>query len=196
MSAEKAALRRAIRARFPGKAQRDAQSERICHAIAQSPLFYCANVIGGYMPMAREADITPLLRLALAQGKTLLLPKVEGTRQLSMRRIDSLSALVCGAYGIAEPPADSPVVSPDTMNLLLTPLEGIDPAGIRLGKGGGYYDALLPLKNGVALGCALPWQWVAQVPRESWDIPLDACTDGEEIRYFAADKVRCQYHER
>lgn len=190
MSAEKAALRREIRARFPGQTQRDEESARMCDAIAKSDLFRRARVIAGYMQMAREADIAPLLHLTLDTGKTLLLPKVEGAQRMTMRRVNSLSALIPGAYGLAEPAADAPVVSPDTIDLLLTPLEGIDPSGTRLGKGGGYYDALLPLKNGIALGCALSWQWVAYVPRESWDMPLDACMDGEEIRFFRGREKR------
>ena len=32
------------------------------------------------------------------------------------------------------------------------------------------------------------WQWVDDIPRESWDIPLGACVDGEEIRYFSGGK--------
>ena len=40
----------------------------------------------------------------------------------------------------------------------------------------------------LVLGCALPWQWVDDIPRESWDIPLGACVDGEEIRYFSGGK--------
>lgn len=195
MSAEKAALRQAIRARYPGKSQRDTESAKLCAVIAQSDLFRCAKVVAGYVPMAREANVLPLLRLVLKSGKTLLLPKVEGARQMTMRQICDLSALIPGAYGIPEPPEDAPVVLPDAIDLLLTPLEGIAPDGTRLGKGGGYYDALLPLKNGIALGCALPWQWVAHIPRENWDIPLDACVDGEKIRYFTDRKV-CKNHER
>ena len=188
MSAEKAALRKAIRARYPGKNQRDAESARLCAVIAQSGLFRRANVVAGYVPMAREADIMPLLRLTLDWGKTLLLPRVEGARQMTMRQICDLSALIPGAYGIPEPPESAPILLPDAIDLLLTPLEGVAPDGTRLGKGGGYYDGLLPLKNGIALGCALPWQWVDDIPHESWDIPLDACVDGEEIRYFSGGK--------
>lgn len=188
MSTEKAALRKAIRARYPGKNQRDAESARLCAVIAQSDLFRRANVVAGYVPMAREADIMPLLRLTLDLGKTLLLPRVEGARQMTMRQIRDLSALIPGAYGIPEPPESAPILSPDAIDLLLTPLEGIAPDGTRLGKGGGYYDGLLPLKNGIALGCALPWQWVDDIPRESWDIPLGACVDGNEIQYFSGGK--------
>ena len=127
MSAEKAALRKAIRARYPGKNQRDAESARLCAVIAQSDLFRRANVVAGYVPMAREADIMPLLRLTLDLGKTLLLPKVEGARQMTMRQICDLSALIPGAYGIPEPPESAPILSPDAIDLLLTPLEGVAP---------------------------------------------------------------------
>lgn len=130
----------------------------------------------------------PLLRLTLDLGKTLLLPRVEGARQMTMRQICDLSALIPGTYGIPEPPESAPILSPDAIDLLLTPLEGVAPDGTRLGKGGGYYDGLLPLKNGIALGCTLPWQWVDDIPRESWDIPLGACVDGDEIRYFSGGK--------
>ena len=85
MSVEKAALRKAIRVRYPGKNQRDTESARLCAVIAQSDLFRRANVVAGYVPMAREADIMPLLRLTLDLGKTLLLPRVEGARQMTMR---------------------------------------------------------------------------------------------------------------
>ena len=129
MSTEKAALRKAIRARYPGKSQRDAESARLCAVIAQSDLFRRANVVAGYVPMAREADIMPLLRLTLDLGKTLLLPRVEGARQMTMRQICDLSALIPGAYGIPEPPESAPILLPDAIDLLLTPLEGIAPDG-------------------------------------------------------------------
>lgn len=68
------------------QSQRDAESARLCAVIAQSDLFRRANVVAGYVPMAREADIMPLLRLTLDLGKTLLLPRVEGARQMTMRK--------------------------------------------------------------------------------------------------------------
>ena len=140
MSTEKAALRKAIRARYPGKSQRDAESARLCAVIAQSDLFRRANVVAGYVPMAREADIMPLLRLTLDLGKTLLLPRVEGARQMTMRQICDLSALIPGAYGIPEPPESAPILLPDAIDLLLTPLEGVAPDGTRLGKEIRYFS--------------------------------------------------------
>ena len=143
MSTEKAVLRKTIRARYPGKNQRDAESARLCAVIAQSDLFRRANVVAGYVPMAREADIMPLLRLTLDLGKTLLLPRVEGARQMTMRQSCDLSALIPGTYGIPEPPESAPILLPDAIDLLLTPLEGVAPDGTRLGKGGEEADVSL-----------------------------------------------------
>ena len=89
MSTEKAALRKAIRARYPGKNQRDAESARLCAVIAQSDLFRRANVVAGYVPMAREADIMPLLRLTLDLGKTLLLPRAADDHAANLRLVSA-----------------------------------------------------------------------------------------------------------
>ena len=61
------------------------------------------------------------------------------------------------------------------------PLVGFDEAGYRLGMGGGFYDASLaylrrrktwrkPYLVGVGYEC----QRIARVPRDPWDVPLDA----------------------
>lgn len=136
------------------------------------------------MPMLREADVTEVLQDALRTGKTLALPLCGKAPCMTLRRVDSLEKLVPGAYGIPEPPADSEEISADRVNLLLVPLEAIDPNGMRLGKGGGYYDRLLAGKQVCTLGCALSWQQLAQVPRDPWDKQLDACADMTGIHFF------------
>ena len=73
----------------------------------------------------------------------------------------------------------------DALELLLVPLEGIDPSGMRLGKGGGYYDCLLADRSITTLGCALSWQWTVQVPCQAWDKPLSACADMNGIHLFS-----------
>ena len=70
------------------------------------------------------------------------------------------------------------------VGLLLVPLEGIGPGGMRLGKGGGYYDCLLSKGNPVTLGCVLSWQWADWIPCEPWDKPLHACADRHGVHMF------------
>ena len=182
--AEKRALRAAVRGAFPGAEARDRESGAICAHVLAWPVYRRARVVAGYVPLIREADITPILRDALAAGKTLLLPRVEGERAMSLRRVDSLDALAPGRWGLLEPPEEAVIVPAGAAELLLTPLEAVDPLGTRLGKGGGYYDALLEGASGVKLGVALSWQRVPRVPAEPWDKPLDALVTEDGIQSF------------
>lgn len=177
-------LRAYLRSLHMGKAERDAQSAKLCRHILESDAFRQAKVIGGYMALPREADVTLVLTEALRQGKTLALPLCGNLPHMTLRRVGSLDELVAGAYGILEPGAQASVIPIQDVDLLLVPLEGIDLMGFRLGKGGGYYDCLLTQANVRTIGCALSWQWVERVPHDSWDIPLAACADHSGIRYF------------
>ena len=181
ISADKQALRRAIRARHPGEQARNQESELICSHVAAWEVYRRARVVGGYVPLPREADVMPLLADALSSGKTLLLPRVEGDRLLTLRRVERLDRLIPGRWGVPEPAEDAPVVPVAEAELLLVPLEGVDRSGMRLGKGGGYYDALLEGQRVMTLGVALSWQWTARVPREPWDQPLRAVADRDGI---------------
>ncbi len=177
-------LRKKLRARFVSAAARDAESLRMCRHVLESSLFQAAKVIGGYMPMPREADVTPILLEALAQGKNLALPRCGTAPEMTFHRVSSLDELHPGAYGLLEPAADLPVIPVEDIDLMLVPLEGIDREGFRLGKGGGYYDKALAAGQVMTMGCALSWQWVESVPREDWDIRLHACADENEIHLF------------
>ena len=181
---DKAALRRRVREAFPGQAARDAESALICRHVLDWEGYLSAKIIGGYMPMAHEADVTAILLDALKQGKTLLLPRCGRKPDMVFHRVQSLEELVPGAYGLLEPAPDAPVVEPGCIDLLLTPLEALTPDGWRLGKGGGYYDHLLQAHDLMTLGVALSWQWVEALPRESWDRPLRAAADRSGIRLF------------
>ena len=180
---DKRELRRVVRVRFPGGETRDRESALICGHIASWRPYQEARMVAGYLPLPWEADVTPLLRDALASGKTLLLPRVEG-ESLTLRRVERMDALIPGRWGIPEPPEDAPIVPVSEAQLLLVPLEAIDGSGMRLGKGGGFYDALLQGCGAVSLGIALSWQRVERVPRESWDQPLSAVADQDGIERF------------
>jgi len=181
---EKAALRRLLRSLHQGREARDRESAAMCAHILRSVWYREAHVIGGYMPLPREADVTMVLRDALAAGKTLALPLCGDAPHMTLRRVASLEELVPGAYGILEPQEDTEIIPVDALDLLLTPLEGVDPCGMRLGKGGGYYDRLLAHSGVRTMGCALTWQRTERIPSEPWDRPLKACVDRDGIRFF------------
>lgn len=177
-------LRRQVRSLFPGEAERNAQSRALCRHVLAWQEYARARVVGGYMPMAHEADVTPILLDALACGKVLALPRCGEAPEMTFHRVCSLEELTIGAYGLLEPRTDAPVVEAGEIDLLLVPLEAVSPTGMRLGKGGGYYDRLLAGKHGLALGAALRHQWVEALAREPWDQPLQAVADEQGIHVF------------
>ncbi|MDO4838858.1 MAG: 5-formyltetrahydrofolate cyclo-ligase [Clostridia bacterium] len=177
-------LRKALRSAFPGVAQRNAESQSICRHLCQWPVLQHASVVAAYIPLPREADITPVLAQVLEAGHTLALPRCGKAPNMIFHAVSSLAELVPGAYGIPEPKADAPAVAPEEFSLVLVPLEGVDGAGHRLGKGCGYYDNLLTKTNCLSVGIALSWQECDSVPVEEQDRPLDAVADAEGIRIF------------
>ena len=181
---DKQALRKAVRTTFPGPEARSRESGLICGHVRAWPVWQQASVVAGYVPMGHEADITPLLADALASGKTLLLPRVEGDSIMTLRRVSRLDELVPGRWGIPEPSEDAEIVPVSEAQLLLVPLEAIDRSGMRLGKGGGFYDALLRGCGAVSLGIALSSQRVERVPLDPWDQPLSAVADQDGIECF------------
>ncbi|MGN1020733.1 MAG: 5-formyltetrahydrofolate cyclo-ligase [Aristaeellaceae bacterium] len=181
---DKAALRREIRGRFPGEDVRRAESEAMCrHILAWAP-YRRAETVGGYIPLRREADVTAVLEDVLASGRTLALPRVDGEGRMTLRRVRSLEELVPGAYGIPEPGGDTEIIAAEEISLLLVPLEGIDRRGMRLGKGGGYYDRLLADRNIATLGAVMSWQWAQAIPAMPWDKALQAAADCRGIHLF------------
>jgi 5-formyltetrahydrofolate cyclo-ligase len=50
---------------------------------------------------------------------------------------------------------------------------GFDEKNYRLGWGMGFYDRYLPLASGLKVGVGFAVQRVAQLPRDSWDVPMD-----------------------
>lgn len=158
----------------------------MCRHILECDEYKSARVVGGYMPLAREADVLAVLTDALDQGKVLAMPLCGQAPHMSLRRVDSLDELVPGAYGILEPKENAPIIPVAEVDVLLVPLEGIDRIGIRLGKGGGYYDHLLSGRNVKTIGCALKWQWAEHLPADSWDEPLYACADEDGVHVFCS----------
>lgn len=181
-------IRRAVRGAFPGQAERSRQSGLICAGVLAWERYRQARVVAGYIPMPHEADITPVLLDALACGKTLVLPRCGKPPEMRFHLVRSLEELKPGAFGLPEPAANAPEVLPENIDLLLTPLEAVDCRGMRLGKGGGYYDKALEKTELFALGIALEHQWVQQLPHDAWDRPVNAVADPSGIHLFRWDR--------
>lgn len=135
-----------------------------------------SKVICLYASRGSEPATDGLMQQALAEGKTLLLPRIEGAGTLSLREVSTLADLTISPLGIREPTADARVVPADRAGLILVPGLGFDRRGHRLGHGAGYYDRLLAHlpRRVFLLGHAHSFQILGLVPTESHDIKIKA----------------------
>ena len=105
----------------------------------------------GFVSTPEEADLRPLLRQILRDGKRLAVPLCTGPGIMEARLISGLEQLAPGRYGILEPPAASPLIPPEDIGLLIVPCVTCSPGGERLGHGGGYYARYLEYYQGPAI---------------------------------------------
>lgn len=126
-----------------------------------------------YHALPDEVDTALLLSKALEAGKTVLLPRVDGER-LTLHPYDP-SRMQSGGYGIMEPQTpEFPESWYGEIDMALVPGMAFDRQGHRLGRGKGFYDRLLPrLENARLVGICFPFQIVAKVPCDKYDVKVD-----------------------
>ena len=150
---EKQQLRATIRrlsAQLPFR-YREAADRAIARHLLALPEYRSAGAVFCFVSAGREIDTRPILEQTLADGKMLCVPLCVADGIMELRAIRDLKELFPGAYGILEPPADSPALSPDQIDLAVIPCVTCSQEGRRLGRGGGYYDRFLAHYRGAAV---------------------------------------------
>ena len=147
-------------------------SKTICDAIRQLPEYHQAKTVFCFVSMERELNTSTLLDAILADGKTLVVPRVLAMGKMALHPITSLDTLKKSRFGIPEPAEDTPTVSPQDVDFTVVPCLSATLAGARLGRGGGFYDRFLADYTGnTALVCF--HQLLSEsVPMDSWDVTL------------------------
>jgi 5-formyltetrahydrofolate cyclo-ligase len=143
--------------------------------------------ISAFWPMAEEIDIRPLLQALHADGHPLGLPRTPRRGEpLTFHAWRPGDALERGPVGTSQPSASAPAIEPDA---LIVPLLAVDPAGYRLGYGGGYYDRTLARLRRrraiVAIGVGFDAQRVEHVPTGANDARLDFLLTERALLAFA-----------
>jgi 5-formyltetrahydrofolate cyclo-ligase len=173
----KSALRRQLRERVQAlSAQERAQaSAQICQRLAEQVSWRAAQSILFYAPTVTEPDIQPLLTEALAQGKSVALPRFNPATDSYMPCLirETSDDLVTGEFGIAEPGAHCSIIELKQLDLALVPGLGFTLSGCRLGRGKGYYDRLLAALSGFKCGVAFDCQVIQELPLESHDVRVN-----------------------
>lgn len=171
---EKKAFRQEIKNRWKALEETYLQeaSKTICDAIRQLLEYQQAKTVFCFVSMERELNTSTLLDAILADGKTLVVPRVLAMGKMALHPITSLDTLKKSRFGIPEPAEDTPTVSPQDVDFTVVPCLSATLAGARLGRGGGFYDRFLADYTGnTALVCF--HQLLSEsVPMDSWDVPL------------------------
>ncbi len=149
------------------------KSLRVADRLLALEAYQHAERIFTFLSFGSELDTRPIVEAALAEGKTLIVPRVNRkTKRLDLYEITSYDGLVPGGYGILEPTEEHVRVSENDVDLILVPGVAFDESGGRLGYGAGFYDRILSKTRSALVALCFELQIVPEVPREPHDIPV------------------------
>ena len=171
---DKKELRRAIRERKRAMTldEIESRSRKLGELFAASEAYQKARTIYGYLPYNQEVRTEPMLERALAEGKRVAVPKCYGD-EMKFIYLDDLTQVEKGYAGIPEPIADGPIAD-DPQALVLMPGLAFDPAGHRIGYGGGFYDKFLAQEpEHPTLALCYEFQMLEHLETEEFDVPVD-----------------------
>ena len=143
LRSELLAARRAV-----PEAVRRTESEQLSAHLAD--IVGASDTVCAYLPVGTEPGSAEFLDELTGRCRSVLLPVVQtgpGGEHLALRwgRYQP-NRLVAGRFGLREP--EGPWLAPSAIadaTVVLVPALAVDRAGVRLGRGGGFYDRSLPL---------------------------------------------------
>jgi len=146
------------------------QSGEVQKKLEQLPLFVQAKNVLLFWSLPDEISTHYFIE-KWAKEKTILLPVVKG-EELVLRKFCGADNLICGCWNIQEPNAEN-FTDFERIDLAIIPALAFDKQGVRLGRGKGFYDRLLPKIKAPKAGICFDFQFVEKLPADSWDIKMD-----------------------
>ena len=132
--------------------------------------------LGLYFPMKDEVNIKPLIERLFNSEWKLFFPRsymTEDFIKYEMARVSGFDDLESARYGILEPKKKCIVERPENIDIWLVPGIAFSKRGIRLGRGGGFYDRLLQFSKGTNIGILYEVQLYDELPEEVHDIRMN-----------------------
>lgn len=134
------------------------------------------RVLMAFLSLPDEPSLDEAIGVWLASGQRVCVPSPDwGAGSMEAAELKSLDLVVSGRYGVREPAAGSPVVPIEEVGLVVVPGLGFDASGVRLGRGGGFYDRFLSRLGARVrrIGVGYESRMVESLPRDAWDERVD-----------------------
>ena len=154
--------------------ERHAADLRAQQHLLECPAFAAAKSVALYAPVHGEVATEFVREQTFTRGIRLVYPAVH-RGHIQFRTVTSNGDFIRGAYGIAEPGPDCPVVATDDIDLIVVPGVAFDLRGHRIGYGKGYYDRALHHLEGQGrlAGLCYSFQLVEEIAGEPHDVVMD-----------------------
>ncbi len=165
----------------------------ICEEAANLAAFREAETVALFAPLPTEPDIHPLIEEAWARKKRVVLPRMlrEGeVPHLDWHVVAAWDEVIePGPFGLREPDhRRCPALKIAEIGCVFVPGLAFDNTGLRLGRGGGYYDSFLDRASArlPRFGLMFACQRVDRLLREAHDQALPAIVTEDGVVAFAA----------
>ena len=145
----------------------------------EANLFSCEDFLSRqhilyYLSFGKEVSTDAMILRSLLLHKKVYVPRIKKNgRKIEICEIKSLETnFELNNFGIREPSGTCiQIVSPNKIDVVVTPGLAFDCSGGRVGSGGGYFDKLfedLP-NNSLSIGIAYSFQILGSLHQDSWD---------------------------
>lgn len=138
-----------------------------------------------HSPDKKELDTRPIIKFLREKSKNILVPRMIPGQELQHVLLTEETVLEENHWGIPEP-VNGNIISPDTIDVVFTPLLAFDREGHRVGYGKGYYDRFFAgcRKDCIKVGLSL-FEAVDKITDTGgYDIPLNYCVTPLRIYEF------------
>ncbi len=162
--------------------QRNHASQRI--ACVSQGFIQKQAIIGLFMPMSYEPDITSLYYDNDKMNR-FALPKVTSKTAMEFVWWDETTKFQTGAFSILEP-GHSNYIAPNALSVIFVPVVAFNHRCERLGHGKGYYDRYLNKVDALKIGIAFSCQQSEDIQCFAHDVVLDVVITEKDIFYKVA----------
>ncbi len=166
-----------------GKKYIEKQSSIIVDNFLLNDFYIKSKVLFVYLSTPCEVNTKYLIRTALKENKTILVPTISNQYKMMPTIIHANSTFIKNKYGIDEPEIKN--YYNDFIDVIVTPGLAFDTKGNRIGYGGGYYDRFF-LQNQCETKIALCLEEFIfkKIPTSNFDIKMDAIFTQNKIFNF------------